>query len=51
MLEKPDVKARFERDAVQTRPMSPDEFTKFLQSETEKWAPLARRLLPKSGGP
>ncbi len=51
VLEKSDVKARFERDAVQTRLMSPEDFTKFLQSETETWAPLARQLLPKSGGP
>ena len=31
-------------DAVETRPMSPDEFTRFMQSEIEKWAPLARRV-------
>lgn len=48
MLERPDMKARFERDAVETRTMSPDEFTHFVQSETQKWAPLAKRLLPKS---
>ena len=48
MLERPDTKARFERDAVETRIMSSEEFTGFVKSETEKWAPLAKRLLPKS---
>src|SRR5690606_15910876 len=40
----PAVRERLTRDAIETRPMSADEFTRFMRSEIEKWAPLARRV-------
>lgn len=44
MLAKPEVRARLERDAVETRVMSPEEFTAFMQEEIRKWAPLVKQL-------
>jgi len=32
-------------DAVETRVMSSDEFTKFVASEIDKWAPVAKRVM------
>jgi tripartite-type tricarboxylate transporter receptor subunit TctC len=40
----PAVRERLARDAIETRPMRPDEFTRFMQAEIDKWAPLARRV-------
>jgi tripartite-type tricarboxylate transporter receptor subunit TctC len=45
MLELPEVRRRLDRDAVETRVMSSDEFTKFVASEIDKWAPVARRVM------
>src|SRR5262245_62891944 len=36
MLELPDVKKRLERDAIETRAMSPEEFTRFVAGEIDK---------------
>jgi tripartite-type tricarboxylate transporter receptor subunit TctC len=46
MLEHPDVRARLERDAVETRTMSSEEFTQFVASEIARWAPVAKRVMP-----
>jgi tripartite-type tricarboxylate transporter receptor subunit TctC len=46
MLEHPDVRARLERDAVETKAMSSEEFTQFVASEIAKWAPIAKRVMP-----
>ena len=46
MLELPDVRARLDRDAIETRAMSSEEFTRFVASEIEKWAPVAKRVMP-----
>ena len=48
MLEHPEVRKRFERDAVETQAMSPAEFTAFVAAEIAKWAPIARRVMPGS---
>ena len=45
MLELPEVRRRLDRDAVETRVMSPDEFTAFVASEIDKWAPVAKRVM------
>jgi tripartite-type tricarboxylate transporter receptor subunit TctC len=45
MLEHPEVRKRFERDAVETQAMSPAEFTAFVTAEIAKWAPIARRVM------
>jgi tripartite-type tricarboxylate transporter receptor subunit TctC len=44
VLELPAVRDKLARDAIETRAMSPAEFTRFMQSEIDTWAPLARRV-------
>jgi tripartite-type tricarboxylate transporter receptor subunit TctC len=44
VLELPDIRNRLERDAIETQAMTPEEFTRFMASEIDKWAPLARRV-------
>jgi tripartite-type tricarboxylate transporter receptor subunit TctC len=39
-----EVRRRLARDAIETQPMSPDEFTAFMAKEIGKWGPLAKRL-------
>jgi tripartite-type tricarboxylate transporter receptor subunit TctC len=45
MLDNADVRKRMERDAIETRAMSPEEFTRFVASEIDKWAPVAKRVM------
>jgi tripartite-type tricarboxylate transporter receptor subunit TctC len=45
MLELSEVRRRLDRDAVETRVMSPDEFTQFVAGEIDKWAPVAKRVM------
>ena len=45
MLEHPEVRRRFERDAVETQTMSAAEFTAFVQREIEKWTPIAKQVI------
>jgi tripartite-type tricarboxylate transporter receptor subunit TctC len=45
MLELPDVRKRLDRDAVETRVMTSDEFTTFVASEVARWTPVARRVM------
>ena len=45
MLEEPDVRKRMERDSIETRVMTSDEFTQFVASEIAKWVPIARRVM------
>jgi tripartite-type tricarboxylate transporter receptor subunit TctC len=44
VLALPEVRKRLERDAIETRAMTPNEFTQFMASEIEKWGPLAKRV-------
>jgi tripartite-type tricarboxylate transporter receptor subunit TctC len=47
MLERPDIRTRLDRDAIETRTMSPEEFTRFVAGEIDKWGPVAKRVMPK----
>jgi tripartite-type tricarboxylate transporter receptor subunit TctC len=44
VLEMPAVREKLERDAIETRAMSAAEFTRFMQGEIDKWAPIAKRI-------
>jgi tripartite-type tricarboxylate transporter receptor subunit TctC len=41
-MQSPDVQKRLALDAIETRSMSPEEFTKFVGDEIGRWAPLAK---------
>ena len=43
-MQLPEVQKRLALDAIETKLMSPAEFTKFIEAETARWAPLARSL-------
>ena len=43
-MQLPDVQKRLALDAIESRSMSPQEFTKFVEAETARWAPLAKQL-------
>jgi tripartite-type tricarboxylate transporter receptor subunit TctC len=43
-LQTSEVQKRLAVDAIETRLMSPAEFTAFVESETARWAPLAKSL-------
>ena len=45
MLQQGEVRKRLERDAIETRAMSPEEFTAFVASEIDRWRPVARRVM------
>jgi tripartite-type tricarboxylate transporter receptor subunit TctC len=38
------IQDRLALDAIETKLMSPEEFTKFVQAETTRWAPVAKSL-------
>jgi tripartite-type tricarboxylate transporter receptor subunit TctC len=44
ILADPEVRKRYQRDAIEVRPMSAEEVTKYMASEIEKWGPIAKRL-------
>ncbi|MEA2945572.1 MAG: hypothetical protein QOI40_902 [Alphaproteobacteria bacterium] len=44
ILQRPEVQKRLAQDEIETRLMTPDEFTKFLAGEVARWAPLAKQL-------
>jgi tripartite-type tricarboxylate transporter receptor subunit TctC len=43
-MEVPKVRDALAREAVQTKPMSPEEITRFMKSEVEKWAPAVKAM-------
>ena len=44
--DRPEVRRRLERDAIETHAMTPEQFTQFIADEIEKWGPIARRVMP-----
>jgi tripartite-type tricarboxylate transporter receptor subunit TctC len=43
-LHAPDVQARFEREAIDTKNLDADAFTAFYKAEAERWRPLAKEV-------
>ena len=43
-MQLPEVQKRLALDAIETRLMSPEEFTKFVEAETARWAPSGEQL-------
>jgi tripartite-type tricarboxylate transporter receptor subunit TctC len=43
-MELPEVKKHLETEMVQTRAMTPEQMTAFMQREVAQWAPTARRV-------
>ena len=43
-LNTPDMQARFEREAIDTKSLNADDFTAFFKQEQARWTPLAREV-------
>jgi len=43
VLQADDVRKLLQQDAIETRPMAPEEFTTFVAAEIDRWTPLARQ--------
>jgi tripartite-type tricarboxylate transporter receptor subunit TctC len=44
-LDTPAVRKRFEAEEIETEKMSPEELTRFVESEMAKWIPIARNAI------
>jgi len=44
-METPAIKKQIEQDAIEVKPMTPAEVTRFAQGEIDRWDPLIRRIL------
>src|SRR5262245_27915035 len=44
ILQRPEVQRRMAQDEIETRLMTPAQFTTFLAGEVARWAPLAKQL-------
>jgi tripartite-type tricarboxylate transporter receptor subunit TctC len=44
-LERPQVKRQIEQDAIEVTAMSPNEVTRFMHSEIDRWTPMITRLV------
>jgi tripartite-type tricarboxylate transporter receptor subunit TctC len=49
-LDTAEARKRLEQESMETEKMSPDEFTKFVESENRKWAPIAKSVINTSAG-
>ena len=45
ILDRPEVRRRLQIEAILTKPMTADEFTRFMASEIDKWGPVARQVV------
>lgn len=41
VLQMPEISSRLEQDAIEPKPMSPDELTSFVEREIARWTPIA----------
>jgi len=41
VLQLPEIRGRLEQDAIEPKPMSPDELTRFVEQEIARWTPIA----------
>jgi len=44
-MTKDDVRSKLQKEAVLTKPMTPEEFTRFVESEVNKWTPVVNALM------
>jgi tripartite-type tricarboxylate transporter receptor subunit TctC len=48
VFRRPAVRERIQRDAIETKTMSPEEYTAFMASELQSWGPLGKQLAPQN---
>jgi tripartite-type tricarboxylate transporter receptor subunit TctC len=48
VLQMPDLRRRLEQDAIEPKPMSPDQVTRYVEQEIARWKPIALGAAMKS---
>jgi tripartite-type tricarboxylate transporter receptor subunit TctC len=46
VMQQPDVQKQLAQDGIEFKPLSPEDFTKFVEAETARWAPVAKAIGP-----
>jgi tripartite-type tricarboxylate transporter receptor subunit TctC len=46
VMQEPDVQKQLAQDGIESKSLSPEDFTKFVESETARWAPVAKAIGP-----
>ena len=49
VIQAPDVQKQFAKEGIESKSLTPEEFTKFVESETARWAPVAKAIGPIDG--
>jgi tripartite-type tricarboxylate transporter receptor subunit TctC len=49
VMQEPDVQKQLAQDGIESKSLSPEEFTKFVAAETARWAPIAKAIGPLDG--
>jgi tripartite-type tricarboxylate transporter receptor subunit TctC len=50
-MDRPQVRKQIEQDAIETRPMTAVEVTRFSQSEIDRWTPLIKKIMATKDEP
>jgi tripartite-type tricarboxylate transporter receptor subunit TctC len=46
VMQAPDVQKQFAQEGIESKSLTPEEFTAFVESETARWAPVAKAIGP-----
>jgi tripartite-type tricarboxylate transporter receptor subunit TctC len=46
VMQEPDVQKQLAQDGIEIKSLTPEEFTKFVESETARWTPVAKAIGP-----
>jgi tripartite-type tricarboxylate transporter receptor subunit TctC len=49
VMQAPDVQKQLAQDGIESKSLTPEEFTKFVEAETARWAPIAKAIGPLDG--
>jgi tripartite-type tricarboxylate transporter receptor subunit TctC len=49
VMQQPAVQKQLAQDGIEIKSLTPEEFTKFVEAETARWAPVARAIGPLEG--
>ena len=45
LVQRPDVRKNFESEGFETKPMTPSELMRFVQSQVSQWAPVIKATM------
>jgi tripartite-type tricarboxylate transporter receptor subunit TctC len=49
VMQEPDVQKQLAQEGIESKSLTPEDFTKFVESETARWAPVAKAIGPLDG--